>query len=72
VANADEHALCSVLSQISLKQEGSRFFEKSGAKNFCWFGPAALKPARPRVKKVFLFLFVHKKKSSSSLRQDPA
>jgi hypothetical protein len=36
-------------------------FEKSGTKNFFETGPAAVKPARPRVNKVFLLLFVHKK-----------
>jgi hypothetical protein len=36
-------------------------FEKSGAKTFFETGPAALKPARPKVNKVFLLLFVHKK-----------
>ncbi len=36
-------------------------FEKSGAKTFVYAGPVAAKPARPRVIKVFLLLFVHKK-----------
>ena len=40
-------------------------FEKSGAKTFYSSGPVSVKPARPRIKKVFLLLFVHKKKSSS-------
>jgi len=39
-------------------------FEKSGAKTFGYAGPAAVKPARPKVNKVFLLLFVHKKKFS--------
>jgi hypothetical protein len=40
--------------QLGLRKRPS--FEKSGA------GPAAGKPARPKVNKVFLLLFVHKKK----------
>jgi hypothetical protein len=36
-------------------------FWKKRRKNFFDFGPAAVKPARPKVTKFFLLLFVHKK-----------
>jgi hypothetical protein len=36
-------------------------FEKSAAKTFVYAGPEAMKPHGPRVIKVFLLLFVHKK-----------
>jgi hypothetical protein len=37
-------------------------FEKSAAKTFIHFGPVAVTPARAKANKVFLLLFVHKKK----------
>jgi hypothetical protein len=37
-------------------------FEKSGTKNFWSFGPAAVKPARSKFKKVFCFFFPKKKR----------
>jgi hypothetical protein len=40
-------------------EESSRFLKKAV---FCEFGPVALKPHGPKVNKVFLLLFVHKKK----------
>jgi hypothetical protein len=44
-------------------------FEKSGAKTFGYARPKALSPPKPMTQpsKVFLLLFVHKKKSSFSL-----
>jgi hypothetical protein len=44
-------------------KQGSKWplFEKSGAKTFGYAGPVALKPHGPKVNKVFLLLFVHKK-----------
>jgi hypothetical protein len=41
--------------------------KKSGAKNFCSLGAAAVKPPQSQVKQVFLLLLVHKKKKPSSL-----
>jgi hypothetical protein len=50
------------------EQESSRFFEKSGAKNFCLAGPVAVSPARLRVKKYFCFFLFTKR--SLPLRLD--
>jgi hypothetical protein len=48
-------------SPVYGKEESGRFLKKSGTKNFFETGPVAAKPARPRVNKVFLLLFAHKK-----------
>jgi hypothetical protein len=52
--------LCGLRSGVDTKKEAA-FLKKSGAKNFCYAGPEALKWRGPKVIKVFLLLFVHKK-----------
>jgi hypothetical protein len=46
-------------------------FEKSGAKTFFYAGPRALSATQPlaQINKVFLLLFVHKKKPCLTLTQ---
>jgi len=44
------------------------FFEKKEPKNFCSFGAALVSKTKPKGIKVFLLLFVHKKKRFFSLR----
>ncbi|HEY1856242.1 hypothetical protein [Acidocella sp.] len=48
-----------------MAEESSRFLEKSGAKTFAPLEPWALSATKPMTQsnKVFLLLFVHKKKS---------
>jgi hypothetical protein len=50
---------------LSGNREAAAFLKKSGAENFCLAGPAAAKPARPKLTEVFLLLFVHNQKPSS-------
>jgi hypothetical protein len=51
---------------IALDEGKQALFKKSAAKTFVCAGPEALKPHGPKVNKVFLLLFVHKKKPSPS------
>jgi hypothetical protein len=44
-------------------KEAVAFLKKSSAKNFCYSGALPVSPALSQTHKVFLLLFVHKKKS---------
>jgi hypothetical protein len=52
------------------KQESSRFFEKKRRKKLLFGWACDGETSTAQFKKVFLLLFVHKKKPSSSLRHD--
>jgi hypothetical protein len=54
--------------RFSLKQEGSRFFEKKRRKKLLFAWAHGNETSTAQSQKVFLLLFVHKKKSSSSLK----
>jgi hypothetical protein len=58
--------------RVSLKQEGSRFFGKKRRKKLCFAWARGNETSTAQFKKVFLLLFVHKKKSSSALKHDPS
>jgi hypothetical protein len=58
--------------RFGLKQEGSRFFEKKRRKKLLFGWACDGETSTAQFKEVFLLLFVHKKKSSSSLKQDSA
>jgi hypothetical protein len=55
-----------------LRQGGSRFFEKKQRKKLLLVWACGAETSTAQSQKVFLLLFVHKKKSSPSLKQGPA
>jgi hypothetical protein len=58
--------------RFSLKQKESRFFEKKRRKKLLLVWACGAETSTAQSKEVFLLLFVHKKKPSSSLKHDPS
>jgi hypothetical protein len=43
------------MTGLRKKEKAAAFLKKSGAKNFCYAGPVAVKPARPKITKFFCY-----------------
>jgi hypothetical protein len=48
---------------LASRKKAVAFLKKSSAKNFCASGAGSFERPRPRIKKVFLLLFLQKKKA---------